>query len=121
MIQKKQIIMIGDRVLIDPDAGQDRTQTGLYLPPTVKEKDKVQGGVVVKVGPGYPYQDPYKSDEPWSARKMNDLRYIPLQIYEGDYALFLREAAFEIEFEGRKYLIVGYGSILAVVRGEVGL
>lgn len=121
MEQKKQIIMIGDRVLIDPDAGQDRTQTGLYLPPTVKEKDRVQGGFIIKVGPGYPYQDPYRDNEPWSARKMNDLRYIPLQIYEGDYALFLREAAFEIEFDGKKLLIVPYSSILAVVRGELGL
>lgn len=121
MAQKKQIIMIGDRVLIDPEAGPDRTQTGLYLPPTVKEKDKVQGGFVVKVGPGYPFQDPNKSEEPWSAKRAGDLRYIPLQIFEGDYALFLRDAAFEIEFEGKKLLIVPYGSILAVVRGELGL
>jgi len=121
MAQKKQIIMIGDRVLVDPDVQQDRTQTGLYLPPTVKEKDKVQTGCVVKVGPGYPVQDLTKLDEPWSVRKTSDMRYIPLQIFEGDYALFLRDAAVEIEFEGKKFLIVSYGSILAVVRGELGL
>lgn len=121
MAPKKQIIMIGDRVLIDPEVGTDRTQAGLYLPPTVKEKDKVQGGSVIKVGPGYPFQDPNRCDEPWAAKRSGDLRYIPLQIYEGDYALFLRDAAFEIEFDGRKLLIVPYGSILAVVRGELGL
>ncbi|HYA31180.1 MAG TPA: co-chaperone GroES, partial [Thermodesulfovibrionales bacterium] len=41
MKAKKDIIIVGDRVLIDPDERMDKTSSGLYLPPTVKEKEKV--------------------------------------------------------------------------------
>jgi chaperonin GroES len=47
------------------------------------------------------------------------MKYIPLQASEGDYALFLKDAAVEIEFEGRKYLIVPHSAILAIVRTEI--
>ena len=119
MKTKKNIVIVGDRVLIDLDDKIDRTSAGLYLPATVKEKEKVHGGYVVKVGPGYPVHDPAVSDEPWSAKKRQDLKYIPLQATEGDYAIFMREAAVEIEFESKKYLIVPHSSILALVRTEL--
>lgn len=120
MKAKKKIIIVGDRVLIDPDERTDKTTTGLYLPPTVKEKEKVLGGHIVKVGPGYPVHDPsVVVEEPWSSSKRIDLRYVPLQAAEGDYAIFLKEAAVEIEFEGKKYLIVPHSAILALVRTEI--
>ena len=119
MKTKKNIVIIGDRVLIDLDDKMDRTSSGLYLPATVKEKEKVYGGYVVKVGPGYPVHDPNASDEPWIAKKRQDLKFIPLQAAEGDYAIFLRESAVEIEFEGKKYLIVPHSSILALIRTEL--
>ena len=49
-----KFLMIGDKVLIKPKNPQSQTKTGLYLPPSVQEKDKIQAGYVVKVGPGYP-------------------------------------------------------------------
>ncbi len=120
MKAKKNIIVVGDRVLIDPDERMDKTTSGLYLPPTVKEKEKVLGGHIAKVGPGYPVHDPGAVvEEPWSSNKRTDLRYVPLQAAEGDYAIFLREAAVEIEFEGKKYLIVPHSAILALVRTEI--
>jgi len=119
MKTKKNIVIVGDRVLIDLDDKTDRTSSGLYLPATVKEKEKVHGGYVVKVGPGYPVHDPNTSDEPWTANRRQDLKYIPLQATEGDYAIFLRESAVEIEFEGKKYVIVPHSSILALVRTEL--
>ncbi len=96
----------------------DRTTSGLYLPPTVKEKEKVAGGYVVKTGPGYavPTMVP---EESWLTNKQKELKYIPLQAAEGDYAIFLKEAAMEIEFEGKKYLIVPHSAILALVRSDI--
>ena len=112
--------MVGDRVLVDPDERMNKTSSGLYLPPTVKEKEKVTGGHVVKVGPGYPVHDPNAvAEEPWSSHNTLEMRYIPLQATEGDYALFLKDAAVEIEFESRKYLIVPNSAILALVRTEI--
>jgi chaperonin GroES len=98
MKAKKNLIIVGERVLIDPDARSDRTGSGLYLPATVKEKEKVVGGYVVKTGPGYVVHDP---------------------VSEEDYAIFLKEAAIEIEFEGKKYLIVPHSAILTLVRTEI--
>jgi co-chaperonin GroES (HSP10) len=86
----------------------------------VKEKDKVQGGYVVKVGPGYSVHDPnVVVEEPWSMKRKQELRYVPLQASEGDYALFLREAAIEVEYEGKKYMIVPHSALLALVRTEL--
>ncbi len=117
MKTKKNLIIVGDRVLIDPDERMDKTASGLYLPPTVKEKEKVLGGHVVKTGPGYPIPDS-TPDESWTSGK-KDVKYLPLQAAEGDYAIFLKDSAMEIEFEEKKYLIVPHSAILALVRTEL--
>jgi co-chaperonin GroES (HSP10) len=114
---RKQIIVIGDRILLQLDDGQDKTKSGLYLPASVREK--VAMGRVVRVGPGYPIPNPnYTEDEPWSAQK-DPMRYIPLQAKEGDYAIFLREQGVEVEFEENKYLIVPQSAVLVIVRDEL--
>ena len=117
MKAKKNLIIVGDRVLIEPDDRMDKTPSGLYLPPTVQEKEKVLGGQVVKVGPGDPIPDT-TPDESWRTGK-KDIRYLPLQAAEGDYAIFLKEPSMEIEFEEKKYLIVPHSAILALVRTEL--
>lgn len=118
MKTKKNLIVVGDKVLIDLDVRQERTSTGLYLPPTVKEKEKVQGGYVVKTGPGYFVHDSSYSDEVWTSDKKKEVKYIPLQAAEGDYAIFLMDAAIEIEFDGKRYMVVPHTAILAFVRTE---
>jgi chaperonin GroES len=116
---KKEMIVVGDRVLLRLDEGQDKTKSGLYLPATVREKEKVAMGRVVKVGPGYPIPNPnYTEDEPWSTPK-DPMRYIPLQAKDGDYAIFLREQGVEVEFEEEKYLIVPQSAVLMLVRDEL--
>src|SRR3990167_607323 len=104
---RKKIILVGDKVLIAPDTAVDQTQHGLFLPPGVKEKDKVQSGIVVQVGPGYAVPNPHFIDqEQWSTTPRDPVKYLPLQAEEGDYALFLRDSAIEIEYEETKNLIV---------------
>ncbi|MDD5730891.1 MAG: co-chaperone GroES family protein [Candidatus Omnitrophica bacterium] len=112
----KELIVVGDRVIIEPDQGHDRTDTGLYLPQGVKEKEKIQSGTIVKAGPGYPIPDPASLEiEPWEAPKV-DGKYFPLQAKEGDFCIFLRSAAIDIEYEGKKYLIVPHSAILVLLR-----
>ncbi len=116
---RKQVVVIGDRILLQLDEEGDRMKSGLYLPPSVREKEKVAMGRVVKVGPGYPIPNPnYTDDEPWTQPK-DPMRYIPLQAKEGDYALFLREQGIEVEFEEKKYLIVPQSAVLMLVRDEL--
>jgi chaperonin GroES len=116
---RKNILVVGDRILLELDDAQDKTKSGLYLPASVREKEKVAMGRVVKVGPGYPIPNPnYTDDEPWTAPK-DPMRYIPLQAKEGDVAAFLREQAIEVEFEDKKYLIVPQSAVLVLVRNEL--
>ncbi|HED08666.1 MAG TPA: co-chaperone GroES [Ignavibacteria bacterium] len=116
-LQSKNIdkfIVIGDKVLIRPQDASEKTTSGLYLPPGVSEKEKVQSGYVIKAGPGYPI--PIQTDdEPWKDSE-DQINYIPLQITEGDLAIFLRKDAYEINFENEKFIIVPQSSILLVVR-----
>jgi chaperonin GroES len=114
---RKKMIVVGDKVLVIPDNDKDRTDAGLYLPPTVREKEKVQSGYVVNVGPGYPVPNPnFIDQESWSTTPKDPVKYIPLQVEEGDYAIFLRDQAIEIEYESKKYLIVPQAAILLVIR-----
>ena len=118
MKSKKQLIVVGDRVLIKPDHSKEKTAAGLYLPQGMETKEKVQGGFVYKVGPGYPLPDPAATEEPWEKQR-NEPKYLPLQAEEGDYALFLRKTAVEIEFEDEKYLLVPQAAILLLVRDNI--
>ena len=111
-----KFIVVADRLLIKPQAESEKTNSGLYLPAGVKEKEKVQSGYVIKVGPGYATyrQD---EDEPWK-EKSEQVKYIPLQAKEGDLAIFLRKEAIEIEFEREKFLIVSQSAILLLIRED---
>jgi chaperonin GroES len=114
---RNKIILVADKVLLSPDKESERTAHGLYLPPGVKEKDKVQSGYVVRVGPGYAVPNPqFMDQESWSTTPKDPIKYLPLQAEEGDYAIFIRDAAIDVEFEGEKYLIVSHSSILMLLR-----
>ena len=112
----QKFIVVGDRVLIRPQEDSNKTSSGLYLPAGVAEKERIQSGYVIKVGPGYATsaQNEY---EPWKQSE-EQVKYIPLQAKEGDLAIFLRKEAFEIEFEKEKLLIVPNPAILLLIRND---
>jgi len=112
----KKLIVIGDRVLIRPSKPDEQTASGLYLPPGVQEKEKVQQGYIIKTGPGYAIPMPV-DDEPWKSDDEN-VKYVPLQAREGDLAIFLVSGATEVMYEKEKYFIVPQGAILLLEREE---
>ncbi len=112
----KKLIVIGDRVLIRLSKSDERTQSGLYLPPGVQEKEKIQQGYVIKTGPGYAIPLPVEN-EPWKGEE-EQVKYIPLQVREGDLAIFLLNAATEILYQGEKYYIVPQSAILMLERED---
>ncbi|MBN9349782.1 MAG: co-chaperone GroES [Chitinophagaceae bacterium] len=112
----KRLIIIGDRILIKPQQPHEKTSAGLYLPPGVQEKEKVQQGYVLKTGPGYALPMPVE-DEPWKSAD-EQVKYIPLQAKEGDLAIFLLSGATEVMFEGERYFIVPQSAILMLEREE---
>ena len=112
----KKLIIIGDRVLIRVSKPNERTSSGLYLPPGVQEKEKVQQGYIIKTGPGYAIPSPVEN-ESWQNEE-EQVKYIPLQAKEGDLAIFLLSGATEVMYEGEKYFIVPQGAILMLERDE---
>jgi len=112
----KKLIVIGDRVLIRPSKPNEKTESGLYLPPGVQEKEKVQQGVIIKTGPGFIIPLPVE-DESWKSDE-EKVKYVPLQAKEGDLAIFLLSGATEVVYEGLKYYIVPQSAILMLEREE---
>ncbi len=115
----KKLIVMGDRVLVAPDEGDERSEVGLYLPRSVAERENVQGGRVVAKGPGIPLVEPGDT-EIWR-ENTREVRHLPMQVEEGDYTIFLRKAAVEIKFEGQKYLVVPQSALLLLIRDREGL
>ena len=116
--ERKRLIVVGDRVLIQPEADDARTRVGLYLPPSAIDAQAVQSGRVVATGPGTPISAPTElGDEPWKIVS-GEPRYLPVQAEVGDHAIFFRRAAVEITFQDDKYLVVPQAAILALVRNE---
>jgi chaperonin GroES len=114
----RNIFVIGDKVLIKPKSLDDRTKAGLYLPLGVQQKEEVQSGYIIKVGPGYAV--PQATDDFSESWKGNEekIKYIPLQVKEGDLAIFLQKGAIEVMYENEKYYIVPQHLILMIVRDE---
>ena len=113
----KKLVVIGDRVLIKPTRPDERTASGLYLPPGVQEKEKVQQGYVIKTGPGYVIPMPI-DDEPWK-QDDDQVKYVPLQAKEGDLAIFLLSGATEVMYEKERYFIVPQSAILMLERKKI--
>jgi len=112
----KKLIVIGDRLLIKPARPDERTASGLYLPPGVQEKEKVQQGFVIKTGPGYAIPMPVEN-ESWKGEE-EQVKYVPLQAKEGDLAIFLVSGATEVIYENEKYFIVPQAAVLMLEREE---
>ncbi len=113
----KKLIVVGDRVLIKPKKDEERTKSGLYLPPGVKEKEQIQSGYIMKAGPGYPIPIAMEENESWKDKDEN-VKYVPLQAKEGDLAIFLQKGAIEVIYQEEKYFIVPQSSILMLEREE---
>lgn len=113
-----KLIVVGDRVLIKPLSLSKKTKGGLFLPPGYSEKEEIQSGYILKAGPGYPIPIAENQDEPWKGQSNENVRYVPLQVKEGDLAIFLQKGAIEIAYNDEKYYIVPQHSILLIERDE---
>jgi chaperonin GroES len=88
---------LGDRVIVKPGEGEERTPSGLVIPDTAKEKP--QEGEVLAVGPG----------------RWEEGKYIPLDVKVGDKIIYSKYGGTEVKIEGEEYLILSERDILAVV------
>ncbi|MEO1023276.1 MAG: co-chaperone GroES family protein [Bacteroidota bacterium] len=114
----EKFVVVGDRVLIKPRDMETHTRSGLVLPASVKQKEEIQSGYIIKTGPGYPIPS-NDFEEEWKG-KGDETKYIGLQAHQGDLAIYLKSRAYEIEFETEKYVIVPHSAILLLIRDEPG-
>lgn len=82
-----------DRVLVEPQAAEEKTASGIIIPDSAKEKP--QSGTVIAVGPG--------------------TKDITMGLKVGDKILYGKYAGTELSLEGNDYLIMRQSDILAVV------
>lgn len=90
---------LADRIVVEPDKGEERTESGLYIPESAKEKP--QQGVVVAVGDGA-----YKGD--------SDER-VPLDVSVGDKVLYGKYAGTDVKLSDVEYKILKESDVLAII------
>ncbi|HIX84980.1 MAG TPA: co-chaperone GroES [Candidatus Megamonas gallistercoris] len=88
---------LGDRVVIKVSEGEAKTNSGIFLPDTAKEKP--QEGVVVAVSEG----------------KYVDGKKVALDVKVDDKVIFSKYAGTDVKVDGTDYLIVRDSDILAVI------
>ena len=90
---------LGDRVVVRPQEAEEKTESGLYIPDTAKEKP--QRGTIVSVGPG----------------RVEDGKKIDMSVGEGDTVLYGKYAGTEISINNEDLLIMRENDILGIIEG----
>lgn len=88
---------IGDRVVVQPEAAEEKTSSGLFIPDTAKEKP--QRGKVLFVGPG----------------SVQDGKRVDMTVKAGDSVLYGKYSGTEITLDGEDVLIMRENDILGVI------
>lgn len=91
---------IGDRVVVKPEAAEEKTSSGLIIPDTAKEKP--QRGKVLFVGPG----------------NVENGNRVELTVKAGDAVLYGKYAGTEISLDGEDVLIMRENDILGVIEDK---
>ena len=90
---------LGDKIIIKRAEAQSRTESGIYLPESAKDKPKE--GKVVALGNGLLNK---KTGE-----------YIPFTVKKGDRVLFSSYAGTEIKIDDEEFLIMTEEDILGII------
>ena len=89
---------LGDRVVIQPAAAEEKTAGGIILPDTVKEKPVE--GTVVAVGPG---------------KVADDGKMIKMEVKVGDKVLYGKYSGTEVTINRNDYLIMRESDIFGIL------
>lgn len=94
---KSKIKPLSDRVLVQPAPAEEKTESGIIIPDSAKEKP--QEGTVVAAGPG----------------KVENGTKIDMSVKEGDKVLYGKYSGTEVTLDGEEYLIMRESDILGIV------
>ena len=96
---KPSIRLLGDKVLVNREAAEERTESGIYLPE--KAKDTPKTGTVLAVGDG--------------ALNTDTGDRIPLTVKKGDKVIFSSYSGTEIKLGTNEFLMMSENEILAII------
>ena len=88
---------LGDKVVLQHQKAEEKTQSGIILPDSAKEKP--QEAVVIAVGPG----------------KEVDGKKTEMQVKEGDKVIFSKYSGTDVKIQEEEYVIVSQDDIIAIV------
>jgi len=114
----KKILLIGDRVLIQPSKENQKTTSGLFLPQGIHKQEELYTGYVMKVGPGYPIPAIQDIDEPWK-EKREQVTYVPIQPKPGDLVVYLQKSSYEMIFNKERYVVVPNSALILLIRDDL--
>ena len=92
-----QLKPLGERVVLKQQEAEEKTQSGIILPDSAKEKP--QTAVVIAVGPG--------SEKNGKTTEM--------QVKEGDRVIYSQYSGTDVKLEDEEYIIVNQSDIIAIV------
>jgi chaperonin GroES len=90
---------LGDKILVKRDEATTKTDSGIFLPESAKDKPKQ--GKVVALGAGLLNKDKGT--------------YLPFTVKKGDTVIFSSYSGTEVKIDGDPYLIMTEEDILGVV------
>ena len=87
---------LADRIVIEPQAAETKTASGLYIPDSAKEKP--QKGTVIAVGVG---------------RVADNGQTVAMELKEGDVVLYGKYAGTEVEVDNKTVVLMRESDVLA--------
>ncbi len=93
----KNLKPLGDRVVVKQEPSEEKTQSGIVLPDTAKEKPQM--GTVIAVGAG---------------RVLDNGQRVPLEVKIGDKVIYAKYGGTEVKLDNEEYIILQERDILAV-------
>ncbi|MEK7517014.1 MAG: co-chaperone GroES [Patescibacteria group bacterium] len=104
--KKLNVNPLFDNVLIRPLEAEIKTDSGIFLPDSAKEKPQV--GEVMAIGPELKTKDGLR-------HLKSDGKYTPVAVKVGDKVMYKKWGGSEVKIEGKEWTIVGQDDILAIV------
>lgn len=89
---------LGERIVLKVLESEERTQSGILIPDTAKEKPQM--GKVIAVGPG---------------KVMDNGQRSPLDVKVGDKVLFAKYGGTEVKLDGEEYMVLKENDIFGIV------
>lgn len=89
---------LDDRIVVRPSAQETKTESGIYLPETSKERPMT--GKVIAVGPG---------------RRLDNGERAKPTVKKGDTVVFGKYAGTEVEVKGDEHLILRESELLGII------